>query len=196
MKSHTQLMNMDDPSSTPKEPSTPGPSSESTHGYGHKRTPSGGLSKLAILRASAENNMVQADTPPSPEQAFSDLATSPKKASRAMAVVAQQQKTRRRKGSLRKVALLGRGAQREKNQIDTSPLVVNGFGSDGGSSPDDASALGLQFSSNSPAQPERPQYPMMSSYTNGDQSPSAAQSNFSLPILSPQPRPITAIQTH
>lgn len=38
-------------------------------------------------------------------------------------MVQQQQKTRRRRGSLRKVALLGRGAQREKR--DTSPLVVD-----------------------------------------------------------------------
>lgn len=35
----------------------------------------------------------------------------------------QQQKTRRRRGSLRKVALLGRGAQRDRR--DSSPLVVD-----------------------------------------------------------------------
>jgi len=39
-----------------------------------------------------------------------------------MAVAVQQQKTRRRKGSLRKAALLGRGAQRDKKEIKTSPL--------------------------------------------------------------------------
>lgn len=39
-----------------------------------------------------------------------------------MAVAVQQQKTRRRKGSLRKAALLGRGAQREHKEPRTSPL--------------------------------------------------------------------------
>lgn len=38
-------------------------------------------------------------------------------------VVQQQHKTRRRRGSLRKVALLGRGAQRDRR--DSSPLVVD-----------------------------------------------------------------------
>lgn len=40
-----------------------------------------------------------------------------------MSSVVQQQKTRRRRGSLRKVALLGRGAQRDRR--DSSPLVVD-----------------------------------------------------------------------
>ena len=187
---------MDDNSSSTLEPSTPGPSNETPKDNGHKRTPSGGLSKLAILRASAENNVIQADTPLSPEQKHSDLAVASKKASRAMAAVVQQQKTRRRKGSLRKAALLGRGAQREKNQLDTSPLVAsNGFGSDGGSSPispDETSLHGSPFGINSPARPERPRYPVMGSYTSPRASPSSEHSSFSLPgpILSPQPRPI------
>lgn len=41
---------------------------------------------------------------------------------RALAAVAQQQKTRRRRGSLRKVALLGRGAQRDRR--DNRPLAI------------------------------------------------------------------------
>lgn len=196
MKSHTSLTNMDDPSSQPQEPSTSGPSTTSENANNHKRTPSGGLSKLAILRASAENNLIQADSPPSPEQTKSDLV--PKKAVRAMAAVVQQQKTRRRKGSLRKAALLGRGAQREKNQVDTSPLIptASDFGADGGSSPispDESSSHGAPFS-NSPARPERPRYPIMGSYTSPRASPSASPSSeqvsFSLPgqILSPQPQ--------
>lgn len=90
------------------------------HRPGHKRSLSGSiLSKLSFLRASAEENQMPADKPPrSPEYSPGDDRTSPKKASRAMAVAVQQQKTRRRKGSLRKAALLGRGAQREKK--DTS----------------------------------------------------------------------------
>jgi hypothetical protein len=42
-----------------------------------------------------------------------------------MAAVVQQQKTRRRKGSLRKAALLGRGAQREKKEVKPSPLEIS-----------------------------------------------------------------------
>lgn len=51
-----------------------------------------------------------------------------------MAVAVQQQKTRRRKGSLRKAALLGRGAQRGNKETKTSPLETGHdfeFGMDG-----------------------------------------------------------------
>ncbi|RFU78655.1 hypothetical protein TARUN_3549 [Trichoderma arundinaceum] len=41
---------------------------------------------------------------------------------RALVAAAQQQKTRRRRGSLRKVALLGRGAQRDRR--DNRPLAI------------------------------------------------------------------------
>ncbi|KFY28100.1 hypothetical protein V493_03106 [Pseudogymnoascus sp. VKM F-4281 (FW-2241)] len=92
---------------------------------GHKRTPSGGLSKLSVLTASAEDNQIQADNgPPSPEPVANDQPTSPKKPGRAMAVAVQQLKTRRRKGSLRKAALLGRGAQREKKELGIPPLIT------------------------------------------------------------------------
>lgn len=107
---------------------------------GHRRSLSGGLlSKLSFLRASAEDNLMPADGPPSPEYMPGDDQMAPisssKKPGRAMAVVVQQQKTRRRKGSLRKAALLGRGAQREKNDLETSPLTADTLrrlGSDGG----------------------------------------------------------------
>ena len=72
------------------------------------------LSKFYLLRASGddmnsstENNPTNSDT--TNERAFS------KKSTRAMAV-AVEQKTRRRKGSLRKAALLGRGALRERKE--------------------------------------------------------------------------------
>lgn len=42
---------------------------------------------------------------------------------RALVAAAQQQRTRRRRGSLRKVALLGRGAQRDRR--DGRPLVID-----------------------------------------------------------------------
>lgn len=53
---------------------------------------------------------------------------------RPSASILQQTKTRRRRGSLRKVALLGRGAQRERREsrslaIDTSHVAVYGMGS-------------------------------------------------------------------
>jgi hypothetical protein len=91
---------------------------------GHRRSLSGSiLSKLSFLRASVDENQTPADRAPrSPEFAHGDDRVSPKKSSRAMAVAVQQQKTRRRKGSLRKAALLGRGAQRDKKEVKASPL--------------------------------------------------------------------------
>lgn len=127
---------------------------------GHKRSLSGSiLSKLSFLRASADDNQTSSDRAPrSPEFNPGDDRASPKKASRAMAVAVQQQKTRRRKGSLRKAALLGRGAQREKRDIKTSSLETDhrdGFGSDGPleSSPTEihsVSAFGLGISETTP----------------------------------------------
>lgn len=98
--------------------------------HGHRRSLSGGLlSKLSFLRASAEENQMPADEPPSPEYTPGDdrgeHISPSKKSGRAMAVAVQQQKTRRRKGSLRKAALLGRGAQREKKELETSPLTAD-----------------------------------------------------------------------
>ncbi|KAF7955639.1 hypothetical protein EAE96_004565 [Botrytis aclada] len=80
---------------------------------GHRRTLSGNImSKLSFLSG-----------PRSPESPPRDEPMSPKRStSRAMAVAVQQQKTRRRKGSLRKVALLGRGAQRDRKESKTIPL--------------------------------------------------------------------------
>lgn len=107
---------------------------------GHKRSLSGSiLSKLSFLRASADDNQTPADRARlSPEFSPGDDRTLPKKAGRAMAVAVQQQKTRRRKGSLRKAALLGRGAQREKKELKGSPLEIGldlAYGVDGALSP-------------------------------------------------------------
>ncbi|KAL2075279.1 hypothetical protein VTL71DRAFT_222 [Oculimacula yallundae] len=106
---------------------------------GHKRSLSGSiLSKLSFLRASADENHVPADRPGPSSELMGDDGSPPKKSGRAMAVAVQQQKTRRRKGSLRKAALLGRGAQREKKELKASPLE-NGmdmvYGADGTMSP-------------------------------------------------------------
>lgn len=107
---------------------------------GHRRSVSGSLlSKLSFLRTSSDDTHPPGDRDPlSPELSPGDGRTSPKKTSRAMAVAVQQQKTRRRKGSLRKAALLGRGAQREKKELKASPLETGhhiGYSGDGTLSP-------------------------------------------------------------
>lgn len=91
-----------------------GPTSE------HRRASSGSglLSKFPFMRTSTETK-----ARPDPEEDESISSSSAKPSS--LAVVTQQYKTRRRRGSLRKVALLGRGAQRERRDsklltIDTS----------------------------------------------------------------------------
>ncbi|KAI1377407.1 hypothetical protein F4677DRAFT_56598 [Hypoxylon crocopeplum] len=86
---------------------------------GRKRSGSGGsiLSKFPFLRTSdSKSNLNESrhgDTSPD----------SPTKPPRALAAISQQQKTRRRKGSLRKVALLGRGAARERREL--KPLAID-----------------------------------------------------------------------
>ncbi|KAI0120093.1 hypothetical protein GGR51DRAFT_9958 [Nemania sp. FL0031] len=94
-----------------------------TNASGRKRSGSGGsiLSKLPFLRTSESKSSLDdsrhqqhssstASSPASPESAF-------ERPSRALAAAISQQKTRRRRGSLRKVALLGRGAAREKREL-------------------------------------------------------------------------------
>jgi len=118
---------------------------------GHRRSLSGSiLSKLSFLRASIDEQQ-------SPQSMHTEDQTSPKKAGRAMAVAVQQQKTRRRKGSLRKAALLGRGAQREKREVKASPLETDHHSQyDGGFgpiSPEEmlpAAAFGLGISDTTP----------------------------------------------
>jgi len=123
----------------------------------HKRSLSGTImSKLSFLRTSPEEI-----EPPTDENhvhyQLDDSPMSPKKGGRAMAVAVQQQKTRRRKGSLRKAALLGRGAQRKEREIQALPLDTSGIPGDDGSftlsSPEDspqASQLGLGISDETP----------------------------------------------
>ncbi|KAM3066605.1 hypothetical protein ACMFMF_010111 [Clarireedia jacksonii] len=90
---------------------------------GHKRTLSGGfMSKLSFLRPN--NGDSQGGRSPN-----RDEPSSPKKGGRAMAVAVQQQKTRRRRGSLRKAALLGRGAQRERKEMKMLSIDTNQHGS-------------------------------------------------------------------
>ncbi|KAI2641852.1 hypothetical protein GGS26DRAFT_586244 [Hypomontagnella submonticulosa] len=105
------------------------PSVEARHGNtaspdiatgGRKRSGSGGsiLSKFPFLRTSDSKSSLN-------ESRNADTThDSSGKPSRALAAaMSQQQKTRRRKGSLRKVALLGRGAAREKREL--KPLAID-----------------------------------------------------------------------
>ncbi|RDW88550.1 hypothetical protein BP6252_00582 [Coleophoma cylindrospora] len=118
---------------------------------GHKRSLSGSIWRLPFLRPPIDERAKSKEmdpAPPSPEfvpgeDRISTIApTSPKKPGRAMAVAIQQQKTRRRKGSLRKAALLGRGAQREKRESKMSALDA--------AAPQDAFGGDATFSATSP----------------------------------------------
>jgi hypothetical protein len=130
----------------------------------HRRSLSGGLlSKLSFLRTSSDENRSPVDKGPlSPEYEPGDDRTSPKKPSRAMAVAVQQQKSRRRKGSLRKAALLGRGAQRDRTDVRTLDLETDhaSYGGDmstSPTSPDEAShmsSFGLGLDTTPPASME------------------------------------------
>ncbi|KAI1330073.1 hypothetical protein F5Y16DRAFT_396637 [Xylariaceae sp. FL0255] len=120
-------------------PPTPGPhrSSDEQHpvvvSAGRKRSTSGAslLSRIPFLRTSDSrsslNNELKAQQQSSSTVASSSAATVPTIAENtnadnpppralAAALNQQQQKPRRRKGSLRKVALLGRGAARDKRE--------------------------------------------------------------------------------
>src|SRR5277367_3626285 len=70
----------------------------------HKRSLSGSiLSKIPFLRSNSYEGPI--DSPPSPEYTPGDDQSLPKKASRSsLGAALQQQKTRKRKGSLRKAA--------------------------------------------------------------------------------------------
>jgi hypothetical protein len=146
------------PVGTGQSPEDPNDSGEQPPG--HKRSLSGSiLSKLSFLRTNTDDSHALSERGPrSPDPIHAEERTSPKKAGRAMAVAVQQQKTRRRKGSLRKAALLGRGAQREKKETKASPLETGQFGfrldgSYGPTSPEEispTSGFGLGISDTTP----------------------------------------------
>ncbi|KAH6686154.1 hypothetical protein F5X68DRAFT_208397 [Plectosphaerella plurivora] len=87
----------------------------------HRRTGSGGglLSKFPFMRSGpADTRQTPSDTK------LGDSAHRPPASpASAMQIATLQQKTRRRRGSLRKVALLGRGAQRERR--DAKQLTID-----------------------------------------------------------------------
>ncbi|KAI6090887.1 hypothetical protein F4821DRAFT_228110 [Hypoxylon rubiginosum] len=102
------------------EAQSPTASSPETATAGRKRSGSGGsiLSKFPFLRSSDSKSSLN-------ESRHTDNSSDPAgKPPRALAgALSQQQKTRKRKGSLRKVALLGRGAARERREL--KPLAID-----------------------------------------------------------------------
>ncbi|KKY39573.1 hypothetical protein UCDDA912_g00462 [Diaporthe ampelina] len=98
---------------------------------GHRRMSSGGglLSKLSFMRAhSSEHREHDRPSQQREKETRSPASTIympiPRPPS-SIATALQQQKTRRRRGSLRKVALLGRGAQRERREAHRASLSID-----------------------------------------------------------------------
>ncbi|RKF60519.1 hypothetical protein OnM2_050011 [Erysiphe neolycopersici] len=102
---------------------------------GHGKSLSGSiLSKLYFLRANGDNQSMLKDGEPTNSSSSSKAESGgavtverafSKRSTRSLAV-AMQQKNRRRKGSLRKTALLGRGAQREKKEMKSPTGELSG----------------------------------------------------------------------
>ncbi|TGJ86184.1 hypothetical protein E0Z10_g2598 [Xylaria hypoxylon] len=93
---------------------------------GRKRSGSGAsiLSKFPFLRTSESKSSLHESRFQHPSSTSGDPVNSENASDRpprALAAAMSQQKTRRRRGSLRKVALLGRGAAREKRELKSQP---------------------------------------------------------------------------
>ncbi|KAI1351723.1 hypothetical protein F5Y01DRAFT_107581 [Xylaria sp. FL0043] len=92
-----------------------------------KRSGSGAgiLTRFPFLRTSESKSSLNDSRLQQPSSASGATAVNSENASdkptRALAAAMSQQKTRRRRGSLRKVALLGRGAAREKRELKSQP---------------------------------------------------------------------------
>lgn len=127
---------------------------------GHKKSLSGGglLSKFSFTRNPSDHQPKQVSSPsPTTHQKENQQPTSlppivaptPRQPI-SIASALQQQKTRRRRGSLRKVALLGRGAQRERREARSASLSIDvkqaeSYGAEmmGNKQEDEGSAYGL-----------------------------------------------------
>ncbi|KAH7166256.1 hypothetical protein EDB81DRAFT_281542 [Dactylonectria macrodidyma] len=96
-------------------PTSPTPSSS------HRRVPSGSslLSRFPFMKTS-QDPKPRADRDDRDFIASTASRSTPRASS---TIIHHQQKTRRRRGSLRKVALLGRGAQRDRK--DSKPLTID-----------------------------------------------------------------------
>ncbi|KAI0897991.1 hypothetical protein F4806DRAFT_460773 [Annulohypoxylon nitens] len=105
----------------PTQPQSQNGSSPDIAIGGRKRSGSGGsiLSKFPFLRTSDSKSSLNNESRHA--ASHSDPSSKPPRA--LAAAISQQQKTRKRKGSLRKVALLGRGAARERREL--KPLAID-----------------------------------------------------------------------
>ncbi|KAI0502972.1 hypothetical protein F5B22DRAFT_579102 [Xylaria bambusicola] len=93
---------------------------------GHRKISSGSsiLTRFPFLRTSESKSSLNDSRAQQLSSASGTIASpenAPDKPARALAAAMSQQKTRRRRGSLRKVALLGRGAAREKRDLKPQP---------------------------------------------------------------------------
>ncbi|KAI1452940.1 hypothetical protein F4805DRAFT_401601 [Annulohypoxylon moriforme] len=105
----------------PTQPQSQNGSSPDIAIGGRKRSGSGGsiLSKFPFLRTSDSKSSLNNES----RHAGTHQDPSNKQPRALAAAISQQQKTRKRKGSLRKVALLGRGAARERREL--KPLAID-----------------------------------------------------------------------
>lgn len=128
---------------------------------GHKKSLSGGglLSKFSFTRNQSSDSQPKQNSPPSPTKqqkenqqpvSLPPVAAPTSRQPISIASALQQQKTRRRRGSLRKVALLGRGAQRERREARSASLSIDikqaesyGAGMMGTNQEEESSAYGL-----------------------------------------------------
>ena len=170
-------------------------SREKSHGprtpTGHGRSISGSFSFL--FQRSPEHNNVSPTNEPSPAIAA---------ASTAMAMAVHQKTVRKRKGSLRKTALLGGGKLRadgkDKDRRDSNLQVVstadlnNGAHTDSGASPSPTSPY--DFPTPRPISTIPPPVPMVTHPIHGDPSKISAQGSESQPFPALQ-RPMTADST-
>ncbi|KAL1872752.1 hypothetical protein Daus18300_004298 [Diaporthe australafricana] len=98
---------------------------------GHRRRSSGGglLSKLSFMRAHpsehSEHDHPSQQLDKENQSPASTIYMPIPRPPSSIATALQQQKTRRRRGSLRKVALLGRGAQRERREAHRASLSID-----------------------------------------------------------------------
>ncbi|EFQ28148.1 hypothetical protein CGRA01v4_03130 [Colletotrichum graminicola] len=153
----------------------------------HRRTSSGAnfFSKLPFMRSLSDGKQQQQQQQQQHYQnhqhqdADEDASRSPS-TSMSTLTQQQQQKSRRRKGSLRKVALLGRGAQRERREakqltIDTSHSIS--YNMNGAASRSNASLeqdpLGLNISDLTP-RPSMDGYASRSSVADSSVPPSTS----------------------
>ena len=168
---------------------------------GHRRSLSGSLSSLSFLRSSNQSPDHASKAPP----AVAEEPPTPRSSSGAMAMAVNQQSFRRRKGSLRKAALLGGGKLRAEGkerrgsnleqvktaEEDHTALFVT---EPGFSSAPMSPTSHFDVPTPRPISSVPPPVPMVTHPVHGDPSKIAAQSSQTQQYMSLQ-RPRTADST-